>query len=82
MATRVSYPVEVKMQAIKMRLAGVPVREVMEELFLITYLGLKIISQRIMSALYKNDLVNHLPEHSSSYYYVLSPFSSWQTGNG
>ena len=30
LATRVSYPVEVKMQAIKMRLAGAPVREVNE----------------------------------------------------
>ncbi|WP_310551162.1 IS3 family transposase [Paenibacillus glufosinatiresistens] len=32
MATRVSYPVEIKMKAIEMRLAGVPVREVMEQL--------------------------------------------------
>ncbi|MCY9663672.1 helix-turn-helix domain-containing protein [Paenibacillus alginolyticus] len=32
MATRVSYPVEVKMKAIEMRLAGVPVKEVMEQL--------------------------------------------------
>ena len=32
MATRVSYPVEVKMQAIQMRLAGVPVKEIIEEL--------------------------------------------------
>lgn len=32
MGTRVSYPFEVKMKAIEMRLAGVPVREVMEEL--------------------------------------------------
>lgn len=32
MATRVSYPVEVKMQAIQMRLAGVPVKEVMDKL--------------------------------------------------
>ena len=30
MATRVSYPVEIKMKAIEMRLANVPVREVME----------------------------------------------------
>ena len=32
MGTRVSYPVEVKMKAITMRLAGVPVKEVLEEL--------------------------------------------------
>jgi transposase-like protein len=32
MATRVSYPVEVKMKAIQMRLAGVPRRQVMEQL--------------------------------------------------
>lgn len=32
MATRVSFPVEIKMKAIEMRLAQVPVREVMEEL--------------------------------------------------
>ncbi len=32
MATRVSYPVEVKMKAIEMRLAGIPVKEVMEQL--------------------------------------------------
>ena len=32
MGTRVSYPEEVKMKAIKMRLAGVPVKEVIEEL--------------------------------------------------
>ncbi|QDA26691.1 hypothetical protein EJ573_16210 [Paenibacillus polymyxa] len=32
MATRVSYPLEIKMKAIEMRLAGVPVKEVMEQL--------------------------------------------------
>jgi len=32
LATRVSYPVEVKMNAIKMRLAGIPVKVVMDEL--------------------------------------------------
>jgi transposase len=32
MGTRVSYPIEVKMKAIEMRLAGKPVKEVMEEL--------------------------------------------------
>ena len=32
MGTRVSYSVEAKMKAIEMRLAGVPVREAMEDL--------------------------------------------------
>lgn len=32
MVTRVSYPVEIKKKAIEMRLAGIPVREVMNEL--------------------------------------------------
>ncbi|MFS2171120.1 IS3 family transposase [Priestia megaterium] len=32
MGTRVSYPVEVKLKAIEMRLAGIPVKEVMETL--------------------------------------------------
>ena len=32
MATRVSYPLEVKMKAIEMRLAGIPVKEVMGQL--------------------------------------------------
>ena len=32
MGIRISYPVEVKMKAIEMRLARVPVKEVMEEL--------------------------------------------------
>ncbi|TKH40080.1 hypothetical protein C1I59_00980 [Paenibacillus polymyxa] len=32
MATRVSYPLEIMMKAIEMRLAGVPVKEVMEQL--------------------------------------------------
>ncbi len=32
MATRVSYPKEIKMKAIEMRLAGIPVKEVMEQL--------------------------------------------------
>ncbi|MED4821985.1 helix-turn-helix domain-containing protein [Bacillus atrophaeus] len=30
--TRVSYPVEVKQKAVEMRLAGVPVKEIMQEL--------------------------------------------------
>ncbi|MNJ35544.1 hypothetical protein D3C77_302930 [compost metagenome] len=32
MATRVSYPLEIKTKAIEMRLAGIPVKEVMEKL--------------------------------------------------
>ncbi|EFU42665.1 transposase [Paenibacillus vortex V453] len=32
MATRVSYPVEVKEKAIEMRLDGIPVKEIMEQL--------------------------------------------------
>lgn len=32
LATRVSYPLEIKMKAIELRLAGVPTREVMEHL--------------------------------------------------
>lgn len=42
MATRVSYPVEVKMQAIQMRLSGVPVREVMEKLAIRNVTQLKV----------------------------------------
>jgi len=32
MGTRVSYPVEVKMKAIEMRLEGIPVKQVLEKL--------------------------------------------------
>ena len=32
MRTRVSYPVEIKMKAIEMRVAGIPVKQVLEEL--------------------------------------------------
>lgn len=32
MGTRVSYPAEVKYQAIEMRLAGIPVKQVMEQM--------------------------------------------------
>ncbi len=32
MRTRVSYPVEVKQKTVEMRLAGVPVKEIMQEL--------------------------------------------------
>jgi transposase len=32
MGTRVSYPVEVKQKGVQMRLAGVPVKEIMQEL--------------------------------------------------
>lgn len=41
MRIRVSYPAEVKMKAIKMRLAGVPVKQVMEELNIRNYTQLK-----------------------------------------
>ena len=41
MGTRVSYPVEVKMKAIEMRLAKVPVKEIMEELNIRNYTQLK-----------------------------------------
>ncbi|GEC89668.1 helix-turn-helix protein [Brevibacillus brevis] len=42
MLTRVSYPVEIKMQAIQMRLAGVPVKEVMEKLGIRNVTQLKV----------------------------------------
>ncbi|MEC0322222.1 IS3 family transposase, partial [Bacillus vallismortis] len=32
MGTRVSYPLEVKQKAVEMRLAGVPMKEIMQEL--------------------------------------------------
>ncbi|CAM3606370.1 ISBsu1 transposase, ORFA [Bacillus inaquosorum KCTC 13429] len=32
MGTRVSYPIEVKQEAVEMRLAGVPMKEIMQEL--------------------------------------------------
>jgi len=32
MGTRVSYPAEIKLKAVKMRMAGVPVKKVMEQL--------------------------------------------------
>lgn len=32
MAARVSYPLEVKMKAIEMRLAGIPVKEILDQL--------------------------------------------------
>ena len=41
MGTRVSYPVEVKMKAIELRLAKVPVKEIMEELNIRNYTQLK-----------------------------------------
>lgn len=41
MGTRVSYPVEVKMQAIEMRLKGVPVKQVLEELNILNNSQLK-----------------------------------------
>jgi hypothetical protein len=44
MGTRVSYPVEVKMKAIKMRMSRVPVKEVLEELNIRNYTQLITIS--------------------------------------
>lgn len=32
MGTRVSYPVEIKQKAVEMKLAGLPVKEIMNEL--------------------------------------------------
>lgn len=37
MGTKVSYPIEVKMKAIEMFLAGIPVKQVLEELALFSY---------------------------------------------
>ncbi|MEJ9217655.1 hypothetical protein ACQKLN_23795 [Paenibacillus glucanolyticus] len=42
MATRVSYPVEVKMKVIKMRLAGIPNKEVMDRLGIRNVTQLKV----------------------------------------
>ncbi|USL45149.1 helix-turn-helix domain-containing protein [Priestia megaterium] len=41
MGTRVSYPAEVKVKAIEMRLAGVPVKEVLSQLNIRSYTQLK-----------------------------------------
>jgi transposase len=41
MRTRVSYPAEIKMKAVQMRLAGVAVKEVMKELNIRNYTQLK-----------------------------------------
>lgn len=41
MGTRVSYPYEVKMKAIEMRLAEIPVKQVLEELNIKNYTQLK-----------------------------------------
>ena len=46
MGTRVSYPVEVKLKAIKMRLAGVPVKQVLEELNIRNHIWLAMSSER------------------------------------
>ena len=42
MGRRVSYPIEVKMKAIEMRLAGIPVKRVLEELNIKNYSQLKV----------------------------------------
>ena len=41
MGTRVSYPVEIKLKAIEMRLAGVPVKEVLSQLNIRNHTQLK-----------------------------------------
>lgn len=57
MATRVSYPVEVKMKAIEMRLAGIPVKEVMEQL------GIRNKTQvNTWMKWYRNDELNRLEQ--------------------
>ena len=57
MATRVSYPVEVKMKAIEMRLAGIPVKEVMEQL------GIRNKTQvKTWMKWYRNDELNRLEQ--------------------
>ena len=64
MGTRVSYPVEVKMKAIEMRLARVPVKEVMEELNIRNYTQLKTWMCCIEMASYtdlNNLLENNIP---------------------
>jgi len=75
MGTRVSYPVEVRMKAIEMRLAGVPVKVVMEELNIRNYTQLKtwmrwyrnseIVSQTIgfkQDTVFVLDTLNQLPD--------------------
>jgi len=42
MGTRVSYPVEVKMKAIEMRLQGIPVKQVLNELNIRNHAQLKV----------------------------------------
>ncbi|MCM3781412.1 IS3 family transposase [Neobacillus mesonae] len=57
MATRVSYPVEVKMKAIEMRLAGISVKEVMEQL------GIRNKTQvKTWMKWYRNDELNRLEQ--------------------
>ncbi|MGE6600195.1 hypothetical protein ACQKEY_00475 [Lysinibacillus fusiformis] len=42
MGTRVSYPIEIKMKAIEMRLAGMPVKEVLVQLNIKNHTQLKV----------------------------------------
>ncbi len=57
MATRVSYPVEVKMQAIKMRLAGIPAKEVMDKL------GIRNVAQlKVWMSWYRNGELHRLEQ--------------------
>ena len=41
MGTRVSYPAEIKLKAIEMRLAGIPVKQILDELNIRNYSQLK-----------------------------------------
>ncbi len=41
MGTKVSYPVEIKLKAIEMRLAGIPVKEVLSQLNIRNHIQLK-----------------------------------------
>lgn len=57
MGTRVSYPVEVKMKAIEMRLEGIPVKQVLEELNIRNYSQLKT-----WMKWYRNDELHRLEQ--------------------
>lgn len=63
LATRVSYPVEVNMKAIEMRLAGIPVKEVMEQL------GIRNKTQvKSWMKWYRNDELNRLEQPGGKQY--------------
>lgn len=63
MATRVSYPKEIKMKAIEMRLAGVPVKEVMEQLNIRNKTQLKT-----WMRWYRNGELHRLEQHVGKQY--------------